>query len=137
MRRDGRKSDFWTPPPGKVLSAARPYMHATKKDRGERVTNENVHGCRFQTGPGPDGLGRRPGEREARRRDLVRFGVLYCGAFIQRPLSDRMVKVIRKLENLVSTGGEVCIRPPRLVEGFCGVVPREKGEQNEINRKND
>ena len=23
MRRDGRKSDFWTPHPGKVLSAAR------------------------------------------------------------------------------------------------------------------
>ena len=133
MKFDGGKVDFGTPPPGKVLSAARGAPHPTKKDQGGRVTNENVHVCRFQKGLGPDGLGRRPGEREARRRDLVRFGVLYCGAFIRRPLSDRTVKVIRKLQNLVSTGGEVCIRTPRVVEGFCGVVPLEKGELNEIN----
>ena len=62
MRRDGRKSDFWTPHPGKVLSAARPYMYGTKKDQGGRVTNENVCVSGFQRfGFEPEPAARAPG----------------------------------------------------------------------------
>ena len=42
MRLDCGKVDFWTPPPGKVLSAARGAHNPTKKDQGGRVANENV-----------------------------------------------------------------------------------------------
>ena len=54
-----------TPPPCRVLSKSAAGYACKKKDRGERVTNENVHGCRFQAGQGPDGLGRRPGRTRA------------------------------------------------------------------------
>ena len=68
MRRDGRKSDFWTPPPGKVLSAARPYMHATKKDQGGRVANENVSVPGFQRfGFEPEPARMAPGSEPAER----------------------------------------------------------------------
>lgn len=67
------------------------------------MTNENVHGCRFQAGPGPDGLGR-PGERDACLRDLARFAIGYCGPAIRRLTSDRMLKAIQKLDVLINDG---------------------------------
>ena len=68
MRRDGRKSDFCTPPPGKVLSAARPYMYATKKDQVGGVTNENVCVSGFQRfGFEPEPARAAPGSEPAER----------------------------------------------------------------------
>ena len=98
------KNVVGTPPPCRVLSKAARAHACKRKDRGERVTNENVHGCRFQAGPGPDGLGRRPGERDACLRDLARFAIGYCGPAIRRLTSDRMLKAIQKLDVLINDG---------------------------------
>lgn len=107
MRRYGRKSDFCTPPPGKVLSAARPCMHATKKDQGGRVTNENV--CvsgfqRFGFEPEPERAAPGSDDRERCRLDLVRFGLRYGMDFIRRLPKLRMENVIRKIQDAILAG---------------------------------
>ena len=68
MRNESKIFVFGTPPPGKVLSAARPCMNATKKDRGGRVTNENVCVSGFQRfGFEPEPARAAPGSEPAER----------------------------------------------------------------------
>ena len=77
MRNESKIFVFGTPPPGKVLSAARPCMNATKKDRGGRVTNENVCVSGFQRfGFEPEPARAAPGSEPA---DMRVVGVRRCG----------------------------------------------------------
>lgn len=54
-----------------------------------------------------------PDEREACRRDLVRFGLRYGGDFIRRPPSERMEAFIRRMQTVILEGGKIHVRWPR------------------------
>ena len=71
----GPKRRTGTPPPGKVLSAARGAPHPTKKDQGWRVTNENVCASGFQRfGFEPEPARAAPGSEPAERARSAAVG---------------------------------------------------------------
>lgn len=62
-------------PPGKVLSTSRGGGYATKKDRGGRVTNENVCAPGFQRfGFEPEPARAAPGSEPVERARSAAFG---------------------------------------------------------------